>query len=435
MIYRLKLLITSLLLFTFCIGTMAQQKADTVDTYWYAFSQSVNVKKYEGKKFVFEADVKSECIDSAAGCAIWLRIDTEKGVGFFDNMDDRPVRNKLWQKYSISGVIDSFPSGLVFGGLAYYNGNFYYDNFLLKVEIAPGKWDTLKIRNNDFESELLENDWFSGVGSKKRRVVRGFSLARTTINPGEGRYALKLSGKGVKNYGTNAKAGKFYKVNGVSIYCETYGDGKPLLLLHGNGQSIAAMENQIDYFKDKYKVIVPDCRGRGRSSDNEEVLTYYNQAKDMRLLLDSLQIGNADIIGWSDGGIIGIIMAMEYPSRVKKLIASGANILQDTTVFNKEDIDGMTAKSNDTSNSRMSRKLNNLMVNYPNIQYSELSKIQCPVLFVSGDRDEIKLGHTIKMFESVKKGQLFVVPATSHYVLSENPTVFNEAALKFLKMQ
>jgi pimeloyl-ACP methyl ester carboxylesterase len=415
------------------VSTMfGQQKTDTVDTYWYYFGQSVDIKKYEGKKFILESAMRSEGKDSGAGCSMWASVDKKNGMGFFDNMWDRQVKNKEWKKYTISGVIDSSAQQFSFGGLAFYNGAFYYDSFTLKVETLPGKWINININNGNFELPIKKDNWAPETGLK-RTITRGFSLAPTLKNPYQGKYSLKVLGSGVNNYGVNDAAGKFYKINGVSIYCEVYGSGTPLLLLHGNGQSISAMMNQIAFFKDKYKVIIPDCRGRGRSSDNEDALTYHNQAKDMHLLLDSLKIDSAHIIGWSDGGIIGIIMAMEYPARVKKLITSGANILQDTTVFTKEDIAGMTAKSNDTSNSRMSRKLNNLMVSYPNIPYKELSKIQCPVLFVSGDREEISLEHTIKMYESVKKGQLFVVPATSHYVLSENVKVFNEAALKFLK--
>ncbi len=411
---------------------LAIAQSDTLDRYWYAFSQKLDISKYEGQKFVLEAAIRTELADSAATCRIWARIDKEKGYGFFDNMDDRPVRSNKWETYTISGVVDSSAKDLVFGGLCFYNGKFYYDNFNLKIQLSKKKWLNLPISNNDFENDL-EGNWTSGIGNKKP-VIRGFTNELVGAMPYAGKQSLMVKGEHVKNYGANDKAGHFYSINGASIYCKTYGTGKPLLLLHGNGQSIAAMDDQIDFFKDKYRVIIPDCRGRGRSKDSKDELTYRIQADDMRQLLDSLQVDSADIIGWSDGGIIGLIMAIDYPDKVHTLISSSANILQDTTVFTKEDLDDMVKIMNDTTASVFTRKLIGMMVKYPNIQYSQLEKIKCRVLFVSGDKDEIKLEHTLKMFQSVKKGQLFVVPATSHYVLSENPAVFNAAALTFLQL-
>jgi pimeloyl-ACP methyl ester carboxylesterase len=109
-------------------------------------------------------------------------------------------------------------------------------------------------------------------------------------------------------YGDNPEAGKYVKVNGINLYYESYGEGKPLMLIHGNGGSIINMGYQIEYFSTKYKVIIPDCRGRGKSEMNTDSLTYDLITADLVALLESLNIDSCNIIGWSDGGIIGLLM-------------------------------------------------------------------------------------------------------------------------------
>ena len=217
------------------------------------------------------------------------------------------------------------------------------------------------------------------------------------------------------------------------LYYEIYGKGQPLLLLHGNGQSIENMNNQIDFFKNKYQVIIPDCRGRGNSTDSDETLTYDIQASDINNLLTHLNIDSTNIIGWSDGGIISLILAKDYPKKVKKIIISGANVLQDTTAYFSKDLEEFKLIAKNKNTPAFEKKLYNLMINYPNISFNELGKINCPTMVVAGDKDEIKIEHTIKIFESIKNAQLFIVPNTSHYVLSENAAIFNNVALRFIK--
>jgi pimeloyl-ACP methyl ester carboxylesterase len=99
--------------------------------------------------------------------------------------------------------------------------------------------------------------------------------------------------------------GKFAEVNGIKMYYETYGEGEPLLMLHGNGQSISAFMNQVDDFSKKYKVIIVDCRERGKSTyDKTKELTFDIQVEDLKQFLDQQNIKKVKILGWSDGGIL-----------------------------------------------------------------------------------------------------------------------------------
>ena len=126
-------------------------------------------------------------------------------------------------------------------------------------------------------------------------------------------------------YGDNPKGGKYYTIRGIKIYCEIYGSGKPLLMIHGNGGSIASFQENIPYFSKKYKVIVADSRSQGKSKDLNDSLSFEMMADDEAALLDELHIDSAYVLGWSDGGINALLLAMRHPEKVIKLASTGAN--------------------------------------------------------------------------------------------------------------
>jgi pimeloyl-ACP methyl ester carboxylesterase len=132
-------------------------------------------------------------------------------------------------------------------------------------------------------------------------------------------------------YGNNPAAGKYANVNGIKMYYETYGEGAPMVLVHGNGGSVASMANQIEYFKTKYKIIVADSRAQGKSSDTKARLTYEQITDDWAALLDQLHIDSAYFIGWSDGGIECLLMAIRHPDKVKMMAIMGANLQPDSS--------------------------------------------------------------------------------------------------------
>src|SRR5689334_16090185 len=137
-------------------------------------------------------------------------------------------------------------------------------------------------------------------------------------------------------YGKNKAVGKYYNIRGFKMYAEVYGQGQPLLFIHGNGGSINNFTKNIPYFATKYKVIIADSRAQGKSADPGDSLSYEMMADDYAALLDAMRIDSAYVIGWSDGGINGILMAIRHPEKVKKLAITGANLRPDTTAVPKE---------------------------------------------------------------------------------------------------
>ncbi len=234
-------------------------------------------------------------------------------------------------------------------------------------------------------------------------------------------------------FGDNPQAGHYANVNGIKLYYETYGIGEPLIMLHGNGGSINAFRNQIPFFSQYYQVIAIDSRLQGKSGGTPDRISYDLMASDFCVLLDQLNIKSAYVLGWSDGGIDGILMALNCPDRVKKLAASGANTVPDTTALSQADLDDMKKTVVNPRTSDKEKALNQMMIDQPNITYTELGKIKCPVLIMAGDRDMIKPEHTLKIFQSIPGASLCIFPDSHHGVCIQHPDLFNQIVYDFFK--
>jgi pimeloyl-ACP methyl ester carboxylesterase len=101
------------------------------------------------------------------------------------------------------------------------------------------------------------------------------------------------------NYGSNPDAGSTFTHDGIRLYYEVYGSGEPILLVHGNGLSIASFKAQIEYFRKHYKVIAMDSRDQGRSDDSPDKITYEKMTDDLAALLDHLKTEPVYVLGWS----------------------------------------------------------------------------------------------------------------------------------------
>ena len=132
-------------------------------------------------------------------------------------------------------------------------------------------------------------------------------------------------------YGNNPAVGRYYDVRGIKLYCEVYGQGEPLLMIHGNGGSMSAFSNNVPYFSKRYKVILVDSRAHGKSTDPKDSLSFEMMADDFSALLDAMHIKKTYVIGWSDGGINALLLAMRHPEKVIKLASTGANLWPDST--------------------------------------------------------------------------------------------------------
>jgi pimeloyl-ACP methyl ester carboxylesterase len=236
------------------------------------------------------------------------------------------------------------------------------------------------------------------------------------------------------SYGKNKAAGKFYNIRGFKMYAETYGAGEPVLIIHGNGGSISNFLYQIPYFSKKYIVIIADSRAQGNSKDEADSLSYEMMADDYAALLDQMKIDSAYVIGWSDGGINGLLLAIQHPEKVKKLAVTGANLWPDTTaVFN--DVEQMVlpeynsskAMTNKTPQQKASWKLLRLLIEEPHIPLADLHKISVPVLVIGGDHDVIKPEHTLLIAQNIPDSYLWILPNSGHSTPIIYKDEFNKA--------
>jgi pimeloyl-ACP methyl ester carboxylesterase len=242
-----------------------------------------------------------------------------------------------------------------------------------------------------------------------------------------------------KVYGNNPSAGHTFEFNGNRFYYETYGSGVPLLLIHGNGGSIAAFKGQIGTLSRHHQVIAMDSRGQGRSELGTTALTYEQMAEDSNALLDYLKLDHVKVLGWSDGGIIGLLLAIHHPEKVGMLAVMGANVepegayqwALDGVAKVRARIEAEIAHSNNPKQLELQLQLLHLLGSEPHIPLSELAQIQVPTLVMAGDRDVIRDEHTLTMFHALPKSQLAIFPGATHMVPEHDPERFNRTVLEF----
>ena len=240
-------------------------------------------------------------------------------------------------------------------------------------------------------------------------------------------------------YGANAAASGTFTHDGVTFYYETYGEGEPLLMVHGNGASIGSFVKQIEYFKSKYRVIAMDSREQGKSGGSDKPLTYEVMTDDLAALMDHLKTGPVDVLGWSDGGIEALLLGIRHPGKVKKLVAMAANlnpsldaIYPETDGMVKQIAGTLTPEALATPEGKKQAKLVNLMANHPNINPKALASITAPTLVLSGDQDLIRLEHTVAIFNALPNAELAVFPNSTHAVPLDDPEAFNATVERFL---
>jgi len=241
-------------------------------------------------------------------------------------------------------------------------------------------------------------------------------------------------------YGNNPQAGKFAAIRGFQMYYETYGKGEPLLIIHGNNGSIQDFKNQISTFSKSYQVIIADNRSHGKSIDTQDSLSYEQMADDFAALLDHLKLDSVNVVGWSDGGINGLLLASRHPKKVRKLAVTGANLTPepvkgvDPWVYKNElhVVDSLSHLPQTTENKRL-LKLHRMMLHQPNISHAELNKIQCPTLVIGGDHDVIMPRHTLEIAEAIPRSYLWILPNSGHSTPIAYKDLFNSTILEFLK--
>jgi len=238
-------------------------------------------------------------------------------------------------------------------------------------------------------------------------------------------------------YGDNKSAGHYISTRGFNTYYEVYGKGEPLILIHNNGGSIKSFAGQIPYFSNQYQVIAVDTRAHGKSTDHSDSLTFEQIADDFNALLDSLHLDSTYVIGWSDGGIVGLLLAMRHPGRVKKMALSGPNLWPDTTgliPFVYHYIENESAelrRQPQTAEVKNHLKIYDLDLYEPHITLERLRIIKCPTLIIGGDHDAIPPLHLLQIAEYIPQSYLWIIPNSGHATPKFKTDLFNTVVNDF----
>ncbi|GGB77257.1 alpha/beta fold hydrolase [Dyadobacter sediminis] len=258
--------------------------------------------------------------------------------------------------------------------------------------------------------------------------------------------SCKKAEKPVK-YGSNN--GKYLTIHGTRIYYEEYGQGVPLLLLHPGLGSIENLAGIIPELSRHFRVITPDAPGHGRS-EHADSLSGELLADYCSQLIDQLKLDSAYAMGWSMGGNTSLLLAANRPDKIKKVVSGASNsrssgltreareLLKEYTVEAVKDDQewlGNYQKINPEPDKwikfwQENQKMWEREIKIPD---EKLARIHIPVLIIRGDRDMIKLEHSIALYKALRLGQLCVYPNTGHEMPDEKGKILSGIAVDFFK--
>jgi hypothetical protein len=237
---------------------------------------------------------------------------------------------------------------------------------------------------------------------------------------------------------------EYINLRGHQIYnYEWDNQGEAMVLLHGGLSKTASWDYlMVPALEDEFHVFAYDRTAHGFTGDQTGSLHFEFQAKEAIAYLEDVVKEPAHLIGYSDGGIIALMVAIARPELVKSIVAIGANFhysapLSDFTEakVSEEDQAEYNLISPDAPHTLLEKtiRMNHIWKTEPDIALSDIATIQCPVLVLAGDDDVIKHEHTIALYEALPLGQLAIIPGTSHGVVKEKPALMLAVITQFLE--
>jgi pimeloyl-ACP methyl ester carboxylesterase len=235
------------------------------------------------------------------------------------------------------------------------------------------------------------------------------------------------------------------------VFYEIRGAGEPVLLLHGGFGTIEDFAGQTPDLARHFRMVGFERPGHGRSPDTHQVFSFDSMARETIELVEKLDLGPVNLVGWSDGAVVAFLVAISRPDLVRRIVSIGGLFNTDSLV--PQDIAWLKGATPESFRKvepslvaryeRLSpdgpdhfpmvfKKTIRMWLNEPNIPREDLAKIAAPTLIMAGDRDATTHEHTLELFRSIKNAQLCIVPGTTHFLLSEKPQMVNRVILDFL---
>jgi pimeloyl-ACP methyl ester carboxylesterase len=234
-------------------------------------------------------------------------------------------------------------------------------------------------------------------------------------------------------------------VNDIEMWRAEFGprDGRPVIMVHGGLANANYFGRVIPFLVDEgFHVVAVDSRGHGRSTRSAQPYSYELMASDVVAMLDALRIPKADLVGWSDGGIIGIVLAIRSPERLNRVFAFGANTVPEGLIpdFDKEGVFADFEKRAGDEYEKLSptpgqydsflKQIGEMWATQPRITDGQLKAIRTPITIADGRYDEaIKQSHDRYMAAAIPGAHLMILPGVSHFAALQNPPLFARAVL------
>ncbi|HTI92330.1 MAG TPA: alpha/beta hydrolase [Puia sp.] len=255
-------------------------------------------------------------------------------------------------------------------------------------------------------------------------------------------------------YGNNPAAGHYQTMSdGTKLYYETYGQGRPLVLLHGDlFGDISEYSNLIPSLQQNFKVIAVDVRGHAKSAIGKQPFTYQMLANDAISIIQQAAHDSVVLIGFSGGAVSSMLVTLQHPELVRKLVYIGGNqsaasehpeVLRDLQNFNGDTVAKWDPNFVKTRKALMPEPnrwsdfviyMRNAWLTRTRITDEQLRSIKCPVLVAGGDRDE---HNPVSQFEDaythITHAELAIIPGSDHVVLYREPELMRKIIVKFLK--
>jgi len=241
--------------------------------------------------------------------------------------------------------------------------------------------------------------------------------------------------------------GGYVDVRGLRTYYEVRGAGPPVVMLHGGCCPVETFAAQAEALEQRFRVYLPERRANGRTPDVEGPLTYQAMTDDTVAFMQEMEIANADIVGFSDGAIIGLHLTIQHPDLVRTLVSIGGSFQASGLLPVSEmlprglvmakfapmvEIYERVSPDGPEHFAVVRKKHERMWAEEPNLSIQDLGTIRCPTLVMSADADNVRLEHTLALFRAIPDARLCIVPDSSHLSILEHPALVNRLLLDFL---
>jgi len=241
------------------------------------------------------------------------------------------------------------------------------------------------------------------------------------------------------------------QIRNSQLYYETSGAGEPLLLLHGGFGTVEDFASQTPALAKHFRVVAFERPGHGHTADTAEPFSFDTMSANTIDFIEALKLGATNLVGWSDGAITALLVAISRPDLVKRLVSVSG--IFNTNAQSPEDLNWIRSLTPESFRKNMTalvrrydevspdgpahfpvvfEKTKRLWLNEPNITTKDLARISASTMVMAGDRDSIPIEHTLELFRSIKGAQLCIIPCTTHFLMSQKPDMVNKAILDFL---